>query len=345
MKFRVLGRTGLKVSELGVGGHEFPRILEEGRRMGVEEPPRLEERLETQGPRNELVKRAVEEGVNFFDTGQIDEPQSLGLALKALGRTDGIHVAAETLWPFRRLDEISKHGWREFLIGDIEKRLKLVGTERIDVFNVHEVENGYSRDKLEFVLSVLSEMKDQGKIGAIGASTHQVRFLAEVMRRFDCFDSVMVPYNYHHQEAIEALFPLCRLLNVGVVVMKAFCWPYYGISFHHFCPPNLDTGGWMSNQVSLRWILQSPEVGVVVPAMSAIAELEDNVGAITKEGRADEEVLRRCLETARTPSGQEKLKELLGLEEIASTRTYIRDYIRGLGFAKRALERGELFQS
>jgi aryl-alcohol dehydrogenase-like predicted oxidoreductase len=56
MKYRVLGRTGLKVSELGAGGHEFPRILSEGRRMGVEELPSPEERLETQRPRNELIE-------------------------------------------------------------------------------------------------------------------------------------------------------------------------------------------------------------------------------------------------------------------------------------------------
>jgi len=345
MKYRILGRTGLKVSELGVGGHEFPRILSEGRRMGVEELPSPEGRLETQGPRNQLVKRAVEAGVNFFDTGQIDEPQSLGFALKALGRTDGIHVAAETLWPLKRLDEIPRHSWRAFLLGDIEKRLKLLGTKCIDVFNVHEVENGYTRDKLAFTLSVLKEMKDQGKIGAIGASTHQVRFLAEVVRKFDCFDSVMVPYNYHRQEAKDVLFPLCKALGVGVVVMKPFCWPYYGISFHHFCPADLDTGGWTPNQVSLRWILQYSEVSTVVPAMSTMVELEDNLAAITKEGKVDEEMLRKCLETARSPIGKEKLKELLGLEEIASTRTYIHDYIRGLGFAKRALERGELFQN
>jgi len=107
MKYRALGRTELKVSELVVGGHEFSRILSDGKRMGVEELPSLEERLETQEPRNQPIERAVEARVNFFDTGQIDKPQSLGLALKALGRTDGIHAAAETL-ALRRLDEIPK---------------------------------------------------------------------------------------------------------------------------------------------------------------------------------------------------------------------------------------------
>jgi aryl-alcohol dehydrogenase-like predicted oxidoreductase len=52
---------------------------------------------------------------------------------------------------------------------------------------------------------------------------------AELMRRHDCFDTVMVRYNYHLQEAREALFPLCKALDVGVVVMKPLTWPYYGI--------------------------------------------------------------------------------------------------------------------
>jgi len=334
MEYRVLGRMGLKVSELGLGGHEYARILSAAHFIGkrrFEEPVGLEELLETQGPRNELIRRAIDAGVNYFDTGQIEEPQSLGLALEALGRRKDVYIAAEAMHPVGKLKDTPRARWREVVLEGVEERLKLLRTNYIDVYNVHMPESNYSRERFEFVIDVLKEVKDQGKIGAIGAACHDVRFLAELIRKYDCFDSVMVPYNYHLQEARDALFPLCKALDVAVVVMKPFSWPYYGISFHHFCPPSLETGGFTPNQISLRWILKSPEVSTIVPGTNTIAELEENLAAITKEGKVDEGVLKRYLELAQSPQGKERLRELVGQGEMARTRAYVR------GYAQRAL--------
>jgi aryl-alcohol dehydrogenase-like predicted oxidoreductase len=334
MKYRILGRTGLKVSELGLGGHEYERIPSAAHFTGkrkFEEPVGLEELLETQGPRNELIKRAIDVGVNFFDTGQIEEPQSLGLALESLGQRKDVYIAAEAMSPVRRLKEIPRARWKEDVIEGVEGRMKLLRTKYIDVYNIHMPESDYSRDRFEAVIEVLKEVKEQGKIGAIGAASHQPRFLAKLIRKYDCFDSVMVPYNYHLQEARNALFPLCKAFEVGVVIMKPFCWPYYGISFNNFCPPNLETGGNTPNQISLKWILRSPEVSTIVPGTNTITELEENLVAITKEGKVDEGVLKRCLELAQSHKGKEKLRELIGQEEIERTRVYIR------GYAQRAL--------
>ncbi len=334
MKYRTLGRTGLKVSELGLGGHEYERILSAAHFAGkrkFEEPVDIEELLETQGPRNELIKKAIDIGVNFFDTGQIEEPQSLGLALEALGRRKDVYIAAEAMSPVKRLKEIPRARWREAVIEGVEGRMKLLRTKYIDVYNVHMPESDYSRDRFEAVIEVLKEVKEQGQIGAIGAACHLPSFLAELIRKYDCFDVVTVPYNYHLQEARHALFPLCKAFEIGVVVMKAFCWPYYGISFNNFCPPDLETGGNTPNQTSLRWVLRSPEVSTIIPGTNTIAELEENLAAITKKGKVDEGVLRRCLELAQSQKGKEKLRELKGQEEIERTRRYIR------GYAQRAL--------
>lgn len=334
MKYRALGRTGLKVSELGLGGHEYERILSAAHFPGkrkFDEPVDFGELLETQGSRNELIKRAINAGVNYFDTGQIEEPQSLGLALESLGQRKDVYIAAEAMSPVRRLKETPKARWREVILEGVQGRLKLLRTNYIDVYNVHMPEGDYSHDRFEAVIETLKEVKDQGKIGAIGAACHQVRFLAELIRKYDCFDSVMVPYNYHLQEARENLFPLCKALGIGVVVMKPFCWPYYGISFHNFCPPDCETGGYTPNQISLRWILRSPEVSTIVPGTNTIAELEENLAALTKEGKVDEGILKQCLESALSLQGREKLRELVGHGEIARTRAYIR------GYAQRAL--------
>jgi aryl-alcohol dehydrogenase-like predicted oxidoreductase len=335
MKYRMLGRTGLKVSVLGLGGHEYARFLSPYDfpvKRRPEEPVGSEELLKTQPPRNKLIERALDAGVNYFDTGIIEEPQSLGLALKTLGRRNEVYIAAEIMGPVSRLKNVPKAKWRDTIIEGFEERLRVLQTNRIDVFNAHELADGYSRDRFEFVINVLREIKDQGKIGSIGVADHFPRFIAELIRKYDCFDSVMIPYNYHLQEAKEVLFSLCKALDIGVIAMKPFCWPYYGIPFTHFCPPSLKTGIFTPAQTSLRWILQFPEVSTVVPGTNTMAELEETLDAITKEGKIEEGTLEKCLKMALNPQGKEKLRDLVKRGEIARTRAYIR------GYAEKALE-------
>lgn len=142
----------------------------------------------------------------------------------------------------------------------------------------------------------------------------------------------VVPYNYRLQEARDVLFPLCKALNIGVVVMKPFCWPHYGLSFIHLCPIDCETGGFTPSQTSLKWILNSPEVSTVVPGANTMAELEENLAIFIKEFEIDEEILEQCLEVATSLRGQAKLRELCEDEEIARTRPDIR------GYAMRALK-------
>jgi aryl-alcohol dehydrogenase-like predicted oxidoreductase len=329
MRYRVLGRTGLKVSELGLGGHEFARFLPSWHfttNRKFEEPVPSEELAATQAPRNDLIQTAIEAGVNYFDTGEVAEPQSLGLALDSLGRRKDVYVAAETMGPVRMLRSIPKAQWRDALLEGVEERLHLLRMDHVDVFNVHEVAGGYSRDRFEFVIATLKEIQDQGKIGFIGVSGHHPRFIAELIRKYDCFDCVMIPYNYHVQEARDALFPLCKVLNIGVVVMKPFNWPYYGLPFTYFCPLNNDTGGYTPAQTSLKWILNAPEVSTIVPGTNTLAELAENLATFTQDHAINETVLKSSLTFALSKGGKERLKKMCADKEIARTRAYIRGY-------------------
>jgi aryl-alcohol dehydrogenase-like predicted oxidoreductase len=329
MNYRFLGRTGLKVSELGLGGHEFQRFLPSwhfSTNRKFEEPVSQEELMSTQEPRNRLIERAIQAGVNYFDTGEVAEPQSLGIALKTLTRRRDVYVAAETMNPVERLRSVPRAKWRDTILEGVDERLRLLDTDHIDIFNAHELAGGYSRDRFEFVLGVLDEAKEQGKIRAIGMADHHPRFMAELIRKYDCFDSVMVPYNYNLQTARQDLFPLCKALDIGVVVMKPFNWPYYGMPFMNFRPPGLETDGYTLAQTSLKWILKSPEVSTIVPGTNTTAELEENLAAFTKETKVDEGILKKCLDFARSKQGRERLQSLSEDEETARTRAYIKGY-------------------
>jgi aryl-alcohol dehydrogenase-like predicted oxidoreductase len=309
VKYRVLGRTGLKVSELGVGGHEYRRPLPTT--LGHWGEIDADQFTQTQPERNRLIQRAVDEGVTFFDATQPEETKSLGLALKELGMKDDVHVALMILTPFSKMVENPRSEWRQLIRDDVETSLRLLQRDYADVLNMHMPERDYSQDRLHVALEVLERLKDEGKIGFIGASSHELRFLSEIMRRYDCFDSVMIRYNYHLQEARDVVFPLAKALEVGVVVMKPLAWPYYGIPFTRFDPGDGEGSAATPAQHGLRWVLNVPEVTTVVPGMNTLAELDENLAAITTDAQVDEGALARCLETALGPDARDRLTNLL----------------------------------
>ncbi len=314
MKYRVLGRTGLKVSELGVGGHEYRRPLPTtlGRWGQID----MEKFMETQPERTRLIKRAIEAGVNYFDTTHLEEAKSLGLALRQLEPNGEIHISIMLLWPFSKMAEAPRSKWKEIIVAEVEEKLKLIQTDYADIATILMPERDYKKERLETTLEALHQFKSEGKIGFVGSSSHELRFLVELMRHFDCFDMVMIPYNYHQQEARDLFFPLARALEIGVVIIKPFAWPYYGIPFMRFGSVEGEEGSFTAAQTSLRWILRSPEIATIVAGMNNSAELEENLEAVAKEGEVDEELLDRYLARAKSPRGKKMLKEMLNDEAI-----------------------------
>jgi aryl-alcohol dehydrogenase-like predicted oxidoreductase len=309
MKYRVLGRTGLRVSELGFGGHEYRRPLPTtlGRWGEID----LREFTKKQPKRNELIEKAIALGINYFDATQPEEAKSLGIALKEAGVREDVYVALMILTPLKKIAGKPRGDWKRIIIEDVEEKLELLQSSHTDILHVHMPEIGYSRERFAETIEVLRGLKEEGSIGWIAASSHKPRFLAELIRTYDCFDSVMVRYNYQLQEAREVLFPLCKALGIGVVVMKPIVWPYYGIPFTCFGPMEKEAGPYTPVQISIRWILNSREVSTVVPGMNDHKELEENVEAIERDGDINEELLNQYLEAAQGPRAKEKLEEMI----------------------------------
>jgi aryl-alcohol dehydrogenase-like predicted oxidoreductase len=316
MRYRVLGRTKLFVSEIGLGGHEYRRPLPTTLLKWGETD--MEKFIATQSARNEIIKRAIEAGINYFDTTFMEEAMSLGNALKSIKiEREKIHIAAMIISPFRKMEENPRSKWIDIIKDEIERILRALHINYIDVFNLTFPEDNYSREKFNVIMSVFREAREEGKIKWIGSSSHEPYFLAELIRKHDCFDTVMVRYNYYLQEARRSLFPLCKAMEIGVVVMKPFCWPYYGIPFMRFGPvKGEEENPYTPAQLCLRWILKSPEVSTVVPSVNNLNELEENLAAISKEEKIDEKILSEYLKAATGPEAKEKLKKMAGDQNV-----------------------------
>ncbi len=308
MKYRVLGRTGYRVSELGFGGHEYRRPLPTT--LGRWGELDLGQFQKGQARRNCLIKRAIDNGINFFDVTQPEEHKSLGLALKEANAREQVYVAIMILRPFDQMPDESIGTWQQYLFDDVKEKLTLLRSNYADLLNIHMPEISFSRKRLSAALEVFNTLRREGKIRRLGASSHHIRFLAELIRKYDCFDSVMVRYNYHLQEAHDALFPLCKACEIGIVIMKPFAWPYYGIPFTHFCPQPYDPTKLTPVQTSLRWILTAPEVCTIVPGMNSEHELNENMNTFVEKDWTPQ-LLEQSLQVAQSKQAQRILEELV----------------------------------
>ena len=189
MEYRILGKTGLKISRLGFGGIPIQKIDAEGTKP--------------------LMKKLVEAGVNYIDTarGYTVSEEYLGIALEGIRE----HFVLATKSMART---------REAMEQDIATSMKNLRTDYIDLYQIH---NPNAKD-LEKVLApggaleALQEAKAQGKIGHIGITLHSVDLFRQAVE-FDWVETIMFPYNIVETQG-EELIAKCAQKNIGFVCMK-----------------------------------------------------------------------------------------------------------------------------
>ena len=189
MEYRVLGKTGLNISRMGLGGIPIQRIDAEGTKK--------------------LVYQLMEAGVNYIDTarGYTVSEQYLGYALE--GIRDKFVLATKSM-----------ARTKEAMAKDIDISLGNLKTDYIDLYQVHNP----NMAQLEQVigeggaLEALLEAKEQGKIGHIGLTAHSVEVFEKALE-LPWVETIMFPYNIVETQG-EALIAKCAEKNIGFVDMK-----------------------------------------------------------------------------------------------------------------------------
>jgi len=190
MQYRVLGKTGLKVSVIGFGGIPIQRTsFEEAR---------------------DSILKAEALGINFIDTARaytVSE-EYIGKALEG----------SRDQWV---LSTKSMARDRESMVRDIEASLRNLKTDYIDLYQAHNVRTIEEFDKVmgeDGAYSALAEYVAKGKIGHIGFTTHNQAML-DMAIESGKFETIMYPYNIVEHQAAEA-FRKANERNIGVIVMK-----------------------------------------------------------------------------------------------------------------------------
>ena len=193
MKERILGRTGLKVRRIGLGGIPIQQISEE--------------------EAVKVVRHCYEVGINYFDTarGYTVSEERIGKALEDV--RDEVFLATK-----------SGRRTREGLLEELAISLKNLRTDWIDVYQLHGVSSSEQWDQVRSpggALEALHQARDEGKIHHLGITSHDPALLTEIVKA-DIFETIMIPYNYLSTLPAEELLPLCRNMSVGTVIMKPF---------------------------------------------------------------------------------------------------------------------------
>jgi predicted aldo/keto reductase-like oxidoreductase len=255
MEYRTLGKTGLKVSVVSHGLNQ------------LKEPA--------------VILKALDLGINFFDTAHVYQNGNseilLGKVLKEYGRKKVL--IATKIPPLFELQENSMENDslldKKVMDGMMEKSLKRLQTDYVDVFYLHDI-----RDKKwltnETILSFLEKLKKEGKARFVGVSLHDGRIFMDVadeLTKLTFYDVLLAWLNFlSSPDEIEALRGV-RKKNIGVVAMKTQTGGYEEKATASLSP----------HQATLAWALNQDFVDCAVPGMKNMEELIENVGAVGKK--------------------------------------------------------------
>lgn len=222
-----------------------------------------------------LLRRVVELGVNFIDTADSYGPEvSERLIREALHPyPDGLLIATKGGLVRPGPDQWIPVGRPAYLRQCVEMSLRRLKTERIDLWQLHRIDNDVP---LEDQIGVLKDMQSEGKIRHIGLSEVGVEQI-EAARKIVNIVSVQNLYNLANRQS-EAVLDYCERENLGFI-------PWFPVAAGDLARPGgpLDAIvkrlGATVAQVALAWLLRRSPVMLPIPGTSSIAHLEENVAA------------------------------------------------------------------
>ncbi len=261
MDYRTLGRTGVKVSPLCLGTMMFGAWGNQDHDDSIR-----------------IIQRAVDAGINFLDTADIysfgESEEIVGKALATLDR-DAIVLATKVHGSMSK-DPNAGGNSRRWIIAECENSLRRLGTDYIDLYQIHRPDYGTDIDE---TLGALTDLVRSGKVRYTGCSTFPAYQIVEShwvaeRRGRERFASEQPPYSILTRGIEADVLPVCQDYGMGVI-------PWSPLA-----------GGWLSgtfgegkDNTSRRSALRPERYDLSVPTnrrklelVTALARLADQAG-------------------------------------------------------------------
>jgi aryl-alcohol dehydrogenase-like predicted oxidoreductase len=301
MEYRFLGKTGMKVSALCLGSMTFGREATESESLNI-------------------MDRFQAAGGTFIDTANV---YGRGVSERIVGtwlkgkRRDELVIATKVRWPMG--DGQNEVGLsRKHILASVEASLGRLGTDYIDLYQVHGMDNGAP---LEETLSTLHGLVQSGKVRYLGASNYPAWHLQKAIdlclhHGWEPFICLQPLYNLLDRDTEWELLPVCGNEGLGVIPWSPLRGGWLSGKYHRgMKAPLPDTRideaekhGWSESwsayatertwnvidallsmaaetgkapaQVALRWLLQRPLVTAPIVGARTVQHLETNLGAL-----------------------------------------------------------------
>jgi aryl-alcohol dehydrogenase-like predicted oxidoreductase len=291
MRARALGRTGLRVSEIGfgtwgLGGSAYGPVEDAESRAALE--------------------AAFDKGVSFYDTSDLygngHAESILGEVFRA--RRDQVVIATKGGMLPHTTFVMPQDFSRGHLERALDASLHRLRTDYVDVYQLHSPP--IDLPGLDEAVETLAAMKERGKVRVTSISTRSPADAIVAIERYG-FGAIEVNFNMIDQRAVTTgLFAICVERGVGVIARTPLCfgylsgaltgdeqltpgdhrsnWPKEQLRRWAQSPrlfaPLVDGRGRTISQLALQYCLSEPAVSTVIPGMLTIPQVEENVGAI-----------------------------------------------------------------
>ncbi len=301
MQYVNLGKTGLKVSRLCLGTMTY----------GSRE---WREWVLTEEESRPFIKRALELGINFFDTADMYSlgvsEKILGQALKDFARRDQVIIATKVYNAMG--DGPNDRGLsRKHIFDSIDASLQRLQTDYVDLYQIHRWDN---ETPIEETLEALHDVVKSGKVRYIGASSMYAWQFAKALYTADLhgwtrFVSMQNHYNLVYREEEREVLPLSRAEGIGIIPWSPLARGFlagnrqkkgYGETvraktdeFAHNLYYNegdfeivdrvvdlAKARGVSPAQIALAWLLHQPGVTAPIIGASKLQHLEDAIAAL-----------------------------------------------------------------
>jgi len=306
MEYRNLGRSGLKVSTLCLGTMTFGEADADSfmHEVGSDEQTAFA-----------IMDRALDAGVNFWDTADVYGPDGLseriiGQWFQRTGRRDEVVLA--TKFRFRMGSGPLRTGAsRRRIVQAVEDSLRRLKTDRIDLYQIHMQDVDTPEEE---TLRALDDLVRAGKVLYIGASNYAAYRLTDSLwtsrsQSLERFVALQMQYSLVVRELEREHVPLCEHFGVGIIPWSPLASGFLTGKYRKDQPPpdGSRLAKWQDRlkafdqprnwrileavdacaadlgatpaQVSLAWLLAKPTVTSVIFGARSVEQLDDNIGA------------------------------------------------------------------
>jgi aryl-alcohol dehydrogenase-like predicted oxidoreductase len=290
MRYRLLGKTGIKVSEIGFGTWPIGGSTSDGPNSYGATDDRVSLRA---------LERAFELGITFYDTSNI---YGYGHAEELLGKAfskkrDKVVIASKVgCLKHRGAYNLQP----QYIRDELEKTLRRLQSDYLDLYQIHSAPIELIKEHPEYV-ETFHELKREGKIRAFGYSVKSPQDGLIAIRDFG-FEALQVNFNLIDQRVIDCgLFDLAENRQTGLIVRTPFCfgfltdtitdlnfppddhrsvWPKEQLELWLRAPklfaPLRKARGWTAAEFALKFCLSFPLVSSVIPGIMTPEEAEEN---------------------------------------------------------------------